>query len=187
MVTDTSTTRAGWRIRLPTAPIPEQAGAPSYVLSRPITGLRVGLRHEGSWRSWMLIVEQWEAFLRRDGASRSSWPPAGGSARKVSARRPTCGRGPTRSTAACGSGHVRVVHVEQRSRCGRRWKPPGSRRSWRCATSSPGTARNMARFLGHPALKLLVLPYPLEARPERGAAADRRRLLPRFLQLLGAG
>ena len=60
MVTSVETT---WQIRLPTATPREQAGAPAYTLSRPIAGLRVGLRHEGSWRSWMLIVEQWQAFL----------------------------------------------------------------------------------------------------------------------------
>jgi hypothetical protein len=44
---------------------------------------------------------------------------------------------------------------------------------------------NMARFLGHPSLKMLVFPYPLEARPEselRQIAAD---YYPKFLQLLG--
>jgi hypothetical protein len=46
--------------------------------------------------------------------------------------------------------------------------------------------RNMAMFLGHSGLKMLVLPYPLEARPAdelRRIAAD---LYPRFLDLLGA-
>ena len=46
--------------------------------------------------------------------------------------------------------------------------------------------QNMARFLGHPELKALVLPYPLEAREEselRQIAAD---FYPKFLQLLGA-
>lgn len=47
-------------------------------------------------------------------------------------------------------------------------------------------ARNMANHLGHPDLKVLVLPYPLEARPEdelREIAAD---YYPKFLALLGA-
>jgi hypothetical protein len=46
--------------------------------------------------------------------------------------------------------------------------------------------RNMASYLGHGGLKMLVLPYPLEARPDdelRKIAAD---FYPRFLDLLGA-
>ncbi len=187
MVTDTSTDRACWRIRLPTAPIPEQTGAPSYVLSRPVTGLRVGLRHEGSWRSWMLIVQQWEAFLRRDGAEPVVLAAGGrvgaeGERTKADVRAWAdgidCGVAGLGTCGSCTSNSVHdAVALE--------------------AAGKPAVAAvcdefaqhgsNMARFLGHPALKLLVLPYPLEARPEqelRQIAAD---YYPRFLQLLGAG
>ena len=37
---------------------------------------------------------------------------------------------------------------------------------------------NVARHLGHGDLKVLVLPYPLEARPDEELRADRRRVLP---------
>ena len=47
-------------------------------------------------------------------------------------------------------------------------------------------ARNMARFLGHPDLKVLVLPYPLEARPEDELLQIADEYYPQALALLGA-
>ncbi|MGH9027307.1 MAG: UGSC family (seleno)protein, partial [Acidimicrobiia bacterium] len=47
-------------------------------------------------------------------------------------------------------------------------------------------ARNMARFLGHPDLKVLVLPYPLEARPDAELREISETHYPLALSLLGA-
>ena len=55
-------------IRRPTAKPRPQIGAPAFVLDRPLAGVKVGIRHEGSWRSWMLISAVWEKYLVRDGA-----------------------------------------------------------------------------------------------------------------------
>jgi hypothetical protein len=53
-------------IRSPLAKPRDEVGAPAFTVNGPLAGLRVGLRHEGSWRSWMLIVEEWRRFLERD-------------------------------------------------------------------------------------------------------------------------
>jgi hypothetical protein len=186
MVTDTSTTRATWRIRLPTAPIPEQTGAPSYVLSRPVTGLRVGLRHEGSWRSWMLIVQQWGAFLRRDGAEPVVLA-AGGRVGAEGARTKAdvqawaddidCGVSGLGTCGSCTSNSVYdAVALEA----------AGKPAVVAVCDEFAQHGSNMARFLGHPSLKLLVLPYPLEALPEPELQQIAADFYPRFLQLLGA-
>ncbi|MGH7786311.1 MAG: UGSC family (seleno)protein, partial [Candidatus Binatia bacterium] len=46
-------------------------------------------------------------------------------------------------------------------------------------------ARTTAEFLGHPHLKLLVLPYPLEARPDAELRAIADEHYPRLLELIG--
>jgi hypothetical protein len=144
------------------------------------------LRHEGSWRSWMLIVEEWEEFLRRDGAIPVVLK-AGGRVGEEGER--------TRADVAAWADEI-DCGISGLGTCGS------------CTSNSVGDAvtlessgkpavaavcdefaqhgRNMARFLGHPDLKALVFPYPLEAREEselRQIAAD---YYPQFLQLLGA-
>ena len=47
-------------------------------------------------------------------------------------------------------------------------------------------ARNVATHLGHGAMKILVLPYPLEARPEAELRAIADSYYPQMLELLGA-
>jgi hypothetical protein len=181
-----STTRTTWRIRLPTAPVPEQVGAPAYVLSRPITGLRVGLRHEGSWRSWMLIVAEWEALLRRDGAEPVVLKAGGRVGAEGERTRADvqawaddidCGVSGLGTCGSCTSNSVHdAVALET----------AGKPSIVAVCDEFAQHGTNMARFLGHSALKMLVLPYPLEAREEaelRQIAAD---YYPRFLQLLGA-
>jgi hypothetical protein len=46
-------------------------------------------------------------------------------------------------------------------------------------------AHNMATFLGHPDLKVLVLPYPLEARPAEELKEIAVEYYPKFLELMG--
>jgi hypothetical protein len=181
MATDAAT----WRIRLPTAPPAERSGAPAHVLSRPITGLRVGLRHEGSWRSWMLIVEEWQRFLKGDGAEPVVLAAGGrvgdeGTRTRAQvqawAHEIDCGISGLGTCGSCTSNSVHdAVALEA----------AGKPAVVAVCDEFAQHGSNMARFLGHPALKMLVLPYPLEARPEselRQIAAD---YYPKFLQLLG--
>ena len=44
---------------------------------------------------------------------------------------------------------------------------------------------NMAAHLGHPDLKVLVFPYPLEARPEAELLEIADEYYPKFLEMIG--
>lgn len=174
-----------WRIRMPTAQSKRTGGAPAFTLDRSLDGVRVGLRHEGSWRSWMLIVDEWESYLRRDGAAPAILQTGErvgdqGNATATGvdawAAHVDCGISGLGTCGSCTSWSVHdAVTLEAAG------KPAAVAVTEEFATH----ARNMAVHLGHPDLKLLVLPHPLEARPPdelRQIAADR---YPDFLDLLG--
>lgn len=55
-------------IRKPTAVFRPKAAAPTFNLGRPIKGLRVGIRNDQFWRSWLQICDIWSAMLIKDGA-----------------------------------------------------------------------------------------------------------------------
>jgi len=55
-------------VRRPTAPPAGDVSAPTFRLERPLTGLTIGLRTDRAWRSWQLIANVWDEYLRRDGA-----------------------------------------------------------------------------------------------------------------------
>jgi hypothetical protein len=57
------------KIRRPTAPPPEEAGAPAFRLNGSPRGVRIGVRAEPAWRSWLFISALWTAWLERDGAT----------------------------------------------------------------------------------------------------------------------
>jgi hypothetical protein len=42
--------------------------APTYDLGRDLAGVAVGLRLDHAWRSYMVVIEEWERLLRADGA-----------------------------------------------------------------------------------------------------------------------
>jgi Fe-S cluster biogenesis protein NfuA len=173
------------RIRVPVAERQEIVGAPAYTVGGPLDGLRVGLRHEGSWRSWMLIVDDWERFLLRDGAK----PVVLQTGERIGELGST--------TAADVAAWTDVIDcgISGLGTC-------GSCTSWSVhdATTLEGAgkpaivavckefvphARNMAAHLGHPDLKVLELPYPLEARPEEELHQVAVDYYPDFLRLLG--
>ncbi len=174
------------RIRLPTARPPSETGAPAYTLDRPIAGLRVGLRHEGSWRSWMLIVEEWQGFLRRDGAApvvvqTGERTAAEGERTRALVRSwaesVDCGISGLGTCGSCTSWSVHdAVTLEKQGR------PAIVAVTEEFAQH----AHNMANHLGHKNLKVLVLPYPLEARPEDELRTIAREFYPKFLAQLGA-
>ncbi len=173
------------RIRVPVAERREIVGAPAYTVGGPLEGLRVGLRHEGSWRSWILIVDDWERFLRRDGAK----PVVLQTGERVGEQGTTTAADVAAWTDAIDCG------ISGLGTC-------GSCTSWSVhdATTLEGAgkpaivavckefvphARNMAAHLGHPDLKVLELPYPLEARPEEELHQVAIDFYPAFLRLLG--
>jgi hypothetical protein len=57
------------RILLPTAPPDESASSETFSVGGPLTRLKVGLRLDESWRSYYVVVDQWEQMFRRDGAA----------------------------------------------------------------------------------------------------------------------
>jgi hypothetical protein len=173
-------------IRKPTAPPAADVAAPTFTVGRPLAGLRGGIRTDRAWRSWQLIAAIWGDFLRRDGAAevlnvetRSQMGEMGSDDRAhVGALADatdfaivglgTCG--------SCTSYTIGDAVVVERHR-----KPVIAIVAEEFATHG----RNMAAHLGHRDLKILVLPYPLEARPEselRQIAADH---YPQALDLLG--
>ena len=181
-----ATPRPRIRIRRPTADFPSDEGAPAFVLDRPIAGVRVGIRHDGTWRSWQYIARVWADFLRRDGAIPVLLQTGERTGPEGEKTRADLEAWHGRSTARC-----RGSAPAARARCGacatrsasRRSR---SRRSPRSATSSSRHARTTASFLGHPSLKVLVLPYPLETRPESELQVVAEQYYPRFLAMVGA-
>lgn len=55
-------------VRRPTARFGGRKSAPTFNLDRPIKGLRVGLRSDHFWRSWLQVCDIWSAMLKSDGA-----------------------------------------------------------------------------------------------------------------------
>ncbi len=62
------------RIRKPTAAPRVAQAAPTYLVNRPLKGLRVGLRTDPSWMSWTLIADIWAGYLKKDGAEPVIFP-----------------------------------------------------------------------------------------------------------------
>jgi hypothetical protein len=178
-------TRELIRVRRPTAPPREIADAPAFTLDRPLTGVRVGLRHEGSWRSWMWIVEEWTEMLRAEGAEPVVLE-AGGRVGDEGVKTKAdvaawvaaidCGISGLGTCGSCTSNSVHdAVTLENAS------KPA----IVAVCEEFRHHGRNMATFLGHANLKMLVLPYPLEGRPEAEIRAIAAEYYDRFLELLG--
>lgn len=55
-------------IRRPTAKFGARQSAPAFNLDRSIRGLRVGLRNDHMWRSWLQVCDVWSDLLKSDGA-----------------------------------------------------------------------------------------------------------------------
>jgi hypothetical protein len=178
--------RARITIRSPLATFPADAGAPAFVLGRAIRGVRVGVRQDSTWRSWHIIANLWIERLRRDGAEPvplQTGERTGDEGEKT--RRALADWTETVECAVVGLGTcgsctmwtVRdAIGVEQRG------KPVVAVVCEEFVTH----ARTAATFLDHPNLKLLVLPYPLETRPESELHAIADTWYPQFVSALGA-
>lgn len=172
-------------IRLPVAPPREDSVAPTYTVNGQIAGLRVGLRHEGSWRSWMWIVDEWEGYLRRDGAipvvleAGGRVGEEGAETRAAVAewvREIDCGIAGLGTCGSCTSNSVHdAVELEA----------SGKPAIVAVCDEFERHGRNMATALGHGDIKHLVLPYPLENRPEKEIREIAADYYPVFLELLG--
>src|SRR6478735_3965322 len=146
-------------VRRPTAAPAGEVRAPVFDLDRPIRGAHVGIRTDGAWRSWRLIAQVWDEYLRRDGAS-TTLVETGGMVGQTGAND--------------------RKHIDDLAS------------TVECAIVGLGTeefevhGHNVATHLGHGDLKVLVLPYPLEARPEAELRAIADEYYPQVLAALGA-
>lgn len=55
-------------IRKPAATFRPREVAPTFDVGRPLAGLRVGIRYDQFWRSWLRVTDLWSDLLRNDGA-----------------------------------------------------------------------------------------------------------------------
>ncbi len=173
-------------IRRPTAPPAPEVAAPTFRVDGPLRGLRAGIRTDAAWRSWRLIAADWEARLRRDGVLAVETVETHGQVgRTGSTDRSHVGDLADAVDFAivglgtCGSctsfAIADAVALEERRR------PVVAVVTDEFATHG----HNMAGHLGHGDLRILVLPYPLEARPHDELLAISADAYPRALDLLG--
>jgi hypothetical protein len=134
----------------------------------------------------MLIVEEWQKFLRRDGATpvvvkTGERTSAEGERTRELVRQwaesVDCGISGLGTCGSCTSWSVHdAVTLEKQKR------PAIVAVTEEFAQH----AHNMANHLGHKNLKVLVFPYPLEARPEEELKKIAYEYYPKFLAMLGA-
>src|SRR5579862_3519582 len=162
------------RVRKPTAKPAGEVSAPAFTLDRAVTGLTVGIRADRAWRSWQLIAAIWGEYLERDGATTIAVETGAQMGRPGSDDRKQIEELANVTDCAivglgtCGSCTTFTIKdsvvVEEHS------KPVVAI----VCEEFIVHGRNVATHLGHGDLKILVLPYPLEARPadELRAIAD---------------
>jgi methyl coenzyme M reductase subunit C-like uncharacterized protein (methanogenesis marker protein 7) len=173
-------------VRRPTAKPAGEVSAPSFVLERPIAGLTIGIRADRAWRSWQLISDIWAEYLRRDGAETIAVETGAQMGRPGSDDRKQIEELATITDCAivglgtCGSCTTftikDAVTVEDHT------KPVVAI----VCEEFVVHGRNVATHLGHGELKILVLPYPLEALPADELRAIADEYYPQVLTLLGA-
>jgi len=172
-------------VRRPTAAPAGEVRAPVFDLQRPITGVNVGIRTDGAWRSWRLIAEVWDEFLRRDGA-RTTLVETGGMVGQTGANDRkhieelansiecaivglgTCGSCTTftiKDSVVVASKEKPVVAV--------------------VTEEFEVHGHNVATHLGHGDLKILVLPYPIEDKPPDDVREIARAYYPKLVDALG--
>jgi hypothetical protein len=172
-------------VRRPTAAPAGDTAAPTFKLGRPLAGVTVGIRTDTAWRSWRLIAQQWDEWLRRDGAQ-TVLVETGGQVGAVGAddRKHIVELAATVDCAIVGlgtCGSCTTFTVKDSVTVERHEKPVVAIVTEEFETHG----HNVATHLGHRDLELLVLPYPLEARPETELREIADTFYPQVLDLLG--
>ena len=173
-------------IRRPTATPAGDESAPSYLVGRPLPGLTVGIRTDRAWRSWQHIASIWAERLQADGArvieveTGAQIGQPGSDDRKEIDELAHAVDFAIVGLGTCGSCTTFTIKdsvvVEEKH------KPVVAI----VTEEFEVHGHNVATHLGHGDLKLLVLPYPLEARPEEELRAIADEYYPQVLSLLGA-
>ena len=172
-------------VRRPTATPAGEVRAPVFRLGRPIAGVHVGIRTDKAWRSWRLIAEVWDEYLRRDGAT-TTLVETGGMVGQTGAndRKHIEELAGTVECAIVGlgtCGSCTTFTIKDSVVVEAKEKPVVAI----VTEEFEVHGHNVARHLGHGDLKVLVLPYPLEARPEEELRAIADEFYPQVLALLG--
>src|SRR5579862_2123715 len=180
-----STSETMW-VRRPTATPAGEVRAPVFELDRPIAGVHVGIRTDKAWRSWRLIAQVWDEYLRRDGAT-TSLIETGGMVGQTGAndRKHIEELANTVECAIVGlgtCGSCTTFTIKDSVVVEEKQKPVVAI----VTEEFEVHGHNVATHLGHGDLKVLVLPYPLEARPEAELRAIADEFYPQVLALLGA-
>ncbi len=172
-------------VRRPTAPPAGDVSAPTFRLDRPLTGLTIGLRTDRAWRSWQLIASRWEELLRRDGAETIAVETGaqigdpGSSDRKHIDELAATVDAAIVGLGTCGS--CTTFTIKDSVAIEAAGRPVVAV----VCEEFVVHARNVARHVGHGDLSVLVLPYPLEARPAAELDAIAAEYYPKALELLG--
>jgi hypothetical protein len=174
------------QVRRPTAAPAGDTSAATFTLDRALAGLTIGLREDRAWRSWQHIGERWCEWLTRDGATTLTVEtqaqvgnPGSDDRRHVDnlARMADAAIVGLGTCGSCTTFTIKdAVAVEQHG------KPVIAI----VCDEFVVHAHNVARHLGHGDLKVLAMPYPLEARPADELDAIALEYYPRALDLLGA-
>ncbi len=173
-------------VRRPTAAPAGEVRAPTFELQRPIAGVRVGIRTDGAWRSWRLIAGVWDEYLRRDGATTTLVETGGmvGETGAIDRKHIEELAGVVECAivglGTCGS--CTTFTIKDSVVVAQHEKPVVAV----VTEEFEVHGHNVATHLGHGDLKLLVLPYPLEARPEEELRAIADEFYPRAVAMLGA-
>jgi hypothetical protein len=172
-------------VRRPTAAPAGDTIAPTYTVGRPLAGLTLGFREDRAWRSWQHIARNWAERLQREGARSVSIENGaqvgspGSHDRKAVVELANATDGAFVGLGTCGSCTTftikDAVAVEEQG------KPVVAM----VCEEFIVHGRNVARHLGHADLKILVLPYPLEALPAEELDAIADEYYPKALELLG--
>ena len=166
-------------VRRPTAQPAGEVSAPTFRLERPLAGLHDRPAH----RSGVAFVaadrrasgpSTCRATARRPSRSRPA-RRSGSPRRAIASRsRSSPARSTPRSSGSARAARARRSRSRTRSRSRQHEKPVVAVVCEEFAVH----AHNVARHLGHGDLQVLVLPYPLEARPAEELEQIARRVLP---------
>ncbi|MCU1456758.1 MAG: hypothetical protein JWL73_850 [Actinomycetia bacterium] len=172
-------------VRKPTAAPSTEPAAPTFTVDGPIEGRRVGFRTDSAWRSWSLIADVWNGYLQRDGATTDTYETHGMIGDTGATDRAQIDKlAETVDFAIVGlgtCGSCTSFTIADSVAFEDHEKPVIAIVTEEFATHG----HNVANHLGHGDLKVLVLPYPLEALPHEELLQIADDFYPKALELLG--
>lgn len=151
-----------------------------------LQGKKVGFRVDILWRSWDWVADEWAALLRRDGADVTTWRALG-----------RTGDEGKRTLAELDSlveqSDVMIVGLGNCGSC-TSWTIHDAVRAAELDRTTVAVTtehferlgRGLAAQRGRPGLRIHVLPYPLDTRPETEVRELARDHYPALLQGMGA-